>query len=167
QLVYPDQPAGAPWYSHIWKITRAGTSLDWVPKRAPAQPDLIQPVMSHGIALSSASHGTVSCTRVSGSQRTGGQIHFYMETQSCYVEPIEDRQVRAHASTQDANAIQGGIARVLGLPLNKVDVRVRRIGGGYGGKCGQSVFAASMAAVAAWTLGRPVRVAMSRQVDSA
>jgi xanthine dehydrogenase/oxidase len=44
---------------------------------------------------------------------------------------------------------------------------VRRVGGGYGGKCGQSVFAAAIAAVGAWKLDRPVRMAALRQVDSA
>jgi xanthine dehydrogenase/oxidase len=167
QLVFLDQPPGASWYSHIWKITRSGTNLDWVPPRSPEQPDLAQPVVTRGVQVASSTLGTVSCTRTSSSQQTGSQIHFYMETQSSYIEPVEDRQVRVFASTQDANVVQSSVARVLQLPANKVDVRVRRIGGGYGGKCGQSAFASTTAAVAAWKLNLPVRMAALRQVDTA
>lgn len=167
RLVYLDRPAGAPWYSHIWKITRGGTSLAWVPPRAPDQPDLQQPVTAYNVPIASDIYGTVSCTRVSSRQKVGSQVHFYMETQSSYVEPVEDRQVRVYASTQDANVVQGAVASVLQLPLNKVDVRVRRIGGGYGGKCGQSAFASTIAAVGAWKLNRPLRMAALRQVDTA
>lgn len=167
KLVFLDKPAGAPWYSHIWKITRSGTSLDWMPPRPPEQPDLKQPVVAHNVPIASELYGSVSCTRVSSSQKVGSQIHFYMETQSSYVEPVEDRQIRVYASTQDANVVQSAVGRVLQLPANKVDVRVRRIGGGYGGKCGQSAFASTIAAVGAWKLNRPLRMAALRQVDTA
>ncbi len=167
QLVFPDQPPGASWYSHIWKITRTGTNLNWVPSRSPQQPDLKQPLVTRGVQVDSSTLGTVSCTRISSQQKTGSQLHFYMETQSSYIEPLEDRQMRVFASTQDANVVQSSVARVLQLPANKVDVRVRRIGGGYGGKCGQSAFASSIAAVAAWKLNLPVRMAALRQVDTA
>lgn len=166
-LVYADKPPGATWYSHIWKITRQGSQLGWVPPRPPGQRDAPVPVVARGVPVPDGAQGVVNCTRVSSTQKVGSQLHFYMETQSCFAEVLEDRQIRLHASTQDANAVQGGVARVLQLPLNKVDVRVRRLGGGYGGKCGQSVFPASMAAVAAWKLNRPVRLASLRQVDSA
>ncbi len=160
--VFLDQPPGAEWYSHIWQIERAGSTLGWVPPRPADQPDAPQPVLSHEVRVNGA-----SCTRVSSAQKVGSQIHFYMETQSALVEPLEDRQLRVHASTQDPNSVQGGVARAIGLPLNKVDVRVRRVGGGYGGKCGQSVFPAVMAAVAAWAVNRPVRLASLRAVDTA
>jgi xanthine dehydrogenase/oxidase len=165
-IVYLDKPAGATWYSHIWQITRAGSVLDWVPVHSPTTPDAKAPSYKFGVPVPDA-QGSASCTVVSSQQIVGSQLHFYMETQSCVAELLEDRQMRLFASTQSPDSIQGSAARVLNLPLNKVDVRVRRLGGGYGGKCGQSEFAANMAAVAAWKNTCTVRLAMLRQVDSA
>lgn len=167
QLVYLDKPPGATWYSHIWQVTREGSELGWVPARAPEEPDAKEPVLARQVPVPDGEGRPVCCTRVSSTQKVGSQIHFYMETQSSCAEVLEDRQIRIQSSTQDPNSVQGGVAQVLELPQNKVDVRVRRVGGGYGGKCGQSVFPASMAAVAAWKLDRPVRVIGLRQVDSA
>jgi xanthine dehydrogenase/oxidase len=166
RLVFLDKPPAATWYSHIWKITREGTQLGWVPVRDPDQPDPAEPVVVAGVSVPQPRHDDVACTRVSSTQRVGSQVHFYMETQSAFAEVLEDRQIRIHASTQDPNSVQAGVARLLQLPQNKVDVRVKRVGGGYGGKCGQSVFPAVMAAVAAWKLNRPVRLAGLRQVDT-
>jgi len=161
-IAFKDQPPGAPWYSHIWQITRAGSELDWVPARAMDRPDPAVPSVQRAVSVDG-----VNCRVVSSAQAVGSQIHFYMETQSCYVEPLEDRQVRVFPSSQDPDTIQATVCKTLGLPANKVNVRVRRIGGGYGGKCGQSAFVAAAAAAAAWKLNRPVLVAALRQVDTA
>ncbi|MBW8832572.1 MAG: molybdopterin-dependent oxidoreductase [Burkholderiales bacterium] len=166
-IVFLDKPATAPWYSHIWKITREGSHLGWVPPREPDKPDPVEPVVAKDVQVPDGKHGLVRCTRVSSTQKVGSQIHFYMETQSTFAEVLEDRQMCIHSSTQDPNTVQGGVASALMLPLNKVDVRVRRVGGGYGGKCGQSVFPAVMASVAAWKTNRSVRLAPLRQVDTA
>ncbi len=168
QIVYLDKPAGATWYSHIWQITRAGSSLAWVPVNDPAAPDPKQPVVNYSVPVQDGPEGAnVSCSLTSSQQIVGSQLHFYMETQACVAEILEDRQLRLLASTQSPDSVQSSAARVLNLPMNKVDVRVKRVGGGYGGKCGQSEFASNMAAVAAWKHGCTVRLAMLRQVDSA
>jgi xanthine dehydrogenase/oxidase len=56
---------------------------------------------------------------------------------------------------------------VLGIPRNKVDVKVLRVGGGYGGKTTRSPFVASATAVAAWKHRRPVKLSVRRENDSA
>ena len=55
----------------------------------------------------------------------------------------------------------------LGLPLATVDVRVRRIGGAYGGKLNAHLPTAIAAAVAAAKHGRPVRLHNDRSDDMA
>lgn len=56
-------------------------------------------------------------------------------------------------------------ARVCGLPANRVVCRVKRMGGGFGGKETRNVFASCAAAVAAHLSGRSVHLALHRDVD--
>ena len=56
-------------------------------------------------------------------------------------------------------------ARACGLPANRVVCRVKRMGGGFGGKETRNVFASCAAAVAAHLSGRPVHLALHRDVD--
>jgi xanthine dehydrogenase/oxidase len=163
KIVFPDEP---PFPVHIWQITRDGTSLQWLPPANPAEPDPREPVVAHGVPVP-AGGVDVACTRVSSRQQVGSQIHFYMETQSCVAEVLDDRQLRLHPSTQSPDSVHGNACAVIGLESNQVSVQVRRIGGGYGGKCNMSAYTSSMAAVAAWKQDRTVRLALLRQVDSA
>lgn len=57
------------------------------------------------------------------------------------------------------------VAFVLGIPQNKVFARVKRLGGGFGGKESKSVLIGVPAAVAASKLGRPVRTMLDRDED--
>lgn len=85
-----------------------------------------------------------------GEVRMGGQEHFYLETQNCVVIPGEDQEMEVISSTQCVNDVQGDVCRALGVPRHKVVVKVKRIGGGFGGKesvCGQYASAAAVAAV--------------------
>ena len=90
-----------------------------------------------------------------------------METQTCVAIPGEEGQMVLWSSTQSPDGVQGGVAGVLGVPMNKVEVCVKRVGGGYGGKCNPPAFVAIAAAVAARKLNRPVRLAVKREVDTA
>ncbi|CAN0046067.1 unnamed protein product, partial [Choristocarpus tenellus] len=47
----------------------------------------------------------------------------------------------------------------------KVICRVKRLGGGFGGKETRSIFLSCVAAVGASVTGRPVRLALDRDVD--
>ncbi len=150
--VFADFPPGAPWMSHVWQVIRPGTRDGWQQAGGDG---------AHGVV------DGLSCRFVSGGQSVGGQVHFYMETQTCQAVPGEEGRMVLRASTQDADQVQAAVAGVLGLPMNLVDVRIKRIGGGYGGKCNPPVFVAIAAALAARKHQRAIRLAVKREVDSA
>ena len=101
-----------------------------------------------------------------GVARMGGQEHFYLETQACLVVPrMEDGELEIFASTQNANEAQLYAARVTGVQANKVVVRVKRLGGGFGGKETRTVPLSSILALAARKTGRPVRYMLTREED--
>ena len=97
----------------------------------------------------------------------GGQEHFYLECNGTIVIPSENDEYLVYCSTQAASKTQALIASVLGLPSNKVVCRVKRIGGGFGGKETRNVFIACAVAVPAYNLNRPVRLIVDRNVDMA
>lgn len=104
--------------------------------------------------------------KISGEVRTGPQEHFYLEPNSSLVVPSEsDTNLTIYCSTQAVNKTQMCCASATGLQAHKVVVRMKRMGGGFGGKETRSVFASAAAAVAARTLNLPVRLTLSRSVD--
>jgi xanthine dehydrogenase molybdopterin binding subunit len=103
--------------------------------------------------------------RLEGRLYTGGQEHFYLETHAAWAERGEDGDVFVCSSTQHPSEVQAAVAHVLHLPRHKVVVESPRMGGGFGGKETQGNTWASLAALAAWKTGRPVRVQLDRDVD--
>ena len=61
--------------------------------------------------------------------------------------------------------MQRHVAGVLGIPIHNVEVEVKRLGGGFGGKEDQATPWACMAALAAWHTGKPVELALRRADD--
>jgi len=110
-------------------------------------------------ALASAPH------RLAGSLRIGGQEHFYLETQIAAVLPTEDGGMLVHSSTQHPTEVQKLVAEVLGVPMNKVEVDMRRMGGGFGGKETQAAAPACLCAVIARLTGRPTKMRLPRNED--
>ncbi|AGA24702.1 molybdopterin cofactor-binding domain-containing protein [Singulisphaera acidiphila] len=102
---------------------------------------------------------------VSGVVSTGAQAHFYLETFNALAIPGSYDEMTLVSSTQNPNGDQASIARVLGVRINQVNVRVGQIGGGFGGKQNRACFIAAAAAVAAHKLRRPVRIVYDRQTD--
>lgn len=100
-----------------------------------------------------------------GTAESGGQEQLYLETQGAYAYPTEHGSVKVHSSTQGPTQVQRTIARVLGLGMNKVEVDVPRLGGGFGGKEDQASAWAAMAALVAWTLRKPVKCIPHRMED--
>ncbi|KOS21895.1 Xanthine dehydrogenase [Escovopsis weberi] len=101
-----------------------------------------------------------------GTARMGGQEHFYMETQGCVAVPSpEDGAMEIFTSTQNPNEGQECAARVLDVASNKVVVRVKRLGGGFGGKETRASVLSSVVALAAKKTKRPVRYMLSRDED--
>ena len=102
---------------------------------------------------------------IEGRAETGGQEHLYIETQGAYAVPLENGHIRISSSTQGPTAVQRTTARVLGLPMHLIEVDVTRLGGGFGGKEDQATPWAVLAALGAWKLHRPVKLALHRMDD--
>ena len=92
-------------------------------------------------ALNKAPH------RLQGSVRTGGQEHFYLEGQVALAIPGEEGSVTVHSSNQNPTEAQHLVAAVLGVPMHKVTIETRRMGGGFGGKETQATTCCALAAL--------------------
>ncbi|KAF4637755.1 hypothetical protein G7Y89_g328 [Cudoniella acicularis] len=101
-----------------------------------------------------------------GVTRMGGQEHFYLETQACVAIPKpEDGEMEIFASTQNPTETQTYVAQVCDVAANKVVSRVKRLGGGFGGKETRSIQLTGIVALAAKKTGRPVRCMLNRDED--
>lgn len=60
---------------------------------------------------------------------------------------------------------QEDVSRILGIPIHKVITKVKRIGGGFGGKETRPFISGIPAAIAAYNLKRPVRTVLDRNED--
>jgi xanthine dehydrogenase molybdopterin binding subunit len=102
---------------------------------------------------------------LSGELETGAQEHWYLETQSALAIPGEGTEMLIHASSQNPSETQAIVAEVLGIAKNEVDVEVRRMGGGFGGKETQGNHVAAWAALLANATRRPVGIHLFRDDD--
>lgn len=102
---------------------------------------------------------------VEGKIDLAGQEHLYLETNRARSIPREDDQMQVYSSTQSPSAVQKHVAGVLGLPMHKIEVDVKRLGGGFGGKEDQATQWACMTSVAANEFSRPVQIVLSRADD--
>lgn len=103
--------------------------------------------------------------RLQGTLHIGGQEHFYLETQISSVMPTEDGGMLVYTSTQNPTEVQKLVAEVLGVPMNKIVIDMRRMGGGFGGKETQAAGPACLCAVIAHLTGRPTKMRLSRMED--
>ena len=136
-----------PPYNHILAVERPNSQLGWKNSTTPVN-----------------LNGT-ECLVVNGRQQVGSQAHFYMETQSIVAFPGEWGRMQLFPSTQSPDSIQSVAADVLSTALGKIDVLVKRVGGGYGGKTTRPPFLAAPVALAASLTNRPVRLAARREED--
>ena len=95
----------------------------------------------------------------------GSQEHFYLEGQIAFVIPQEDNDFKVYSSTQHPSETQQIIAKMLNQKNNSIDVEVRRIGGGFGGKETQSFIFASICTLLSKKTKRPVKLRMDRDDD--
>lgn len=103
---------------------------------------------------------------VEGSVNIGSQEHFYLEPMCTLVIPKENG-LDIFSSTQNVSHTQETCAEVVGLASANVVCRVKRMGGGFGGKESRSMFIAAAASQAAHLLGRPVHINIERDLDMA
>ncbi|MGZ3809763.1 MAG: molybdopterin cofactor-binding domain-containing protein, partial [Bacteriovorax sp.] len=100
-----------------------------------------------------------------GEFECGGQEHFYMESQATIAYPLENGQMEIHSSSQHPSETQHVIAHALHLDFSQVVCVVKRMGGGFGGKESQAAQFAAMAALVAFKLKRPARLALTKDDD--
>lgn len=121
---------------------------------------------SHTHRIGDSASGLASAPhRLKGTLHIGGQEHFYLETQISSVMPTEDGGMLVYTSTQNPTEVQKLVAEVLGVPMNKIVIDMRRMGGGFGGKETQAAGPACLCAVIAHLTGRPTKMRLPRMED--
>ncbi|MCD4697780.1 MAG: xanthine dehydrogenase molybdopterin binding subunit [Bacteroidales bacterium] len=100
-----------------------------------------------------------------GELATGGQEHWYLETQTCLAVPGEGKEIKLYSSTQHPSETQTIVSEVLGIQKNEVEVEVRRMGGAFGGKETQANHTAAWTALLANASGKPVKIHLTRDQD--
>ncbi len=184
--IIPDEPLFAEHEIHFWgmpvaliiatseNIARQARALITIeleelpvitdPREARAKGELIIPPRT--FKLGDTKQTWSQCAHViEGRADTNGQEHLYIETQGAYAYPAEHDSIRIASSTQGPTAVQRTIARILGIPMHRVEVDVTRLGGGFGGKEDQASAWAALVALAAYLLKKPVKLAMHRMDD--
>ncbi len=134
------------------------------PREAFKQGKILSP--SRKFVMGNVHEAFAVCKHIfTGQAETGGQEQLYLETQGAYACPVEHDSVKIFSSTQGPTQVQRTVARVLGIGMNKVEVDVPRLGGGFGGKEDQASAWGAMAAMAAWILKRPAKCIPHRMED--
>ena len=134
------------------------------PKEAQQAGELL--VLPRRLKLGNTKKAFKNCDYVfSGKAESGGQEHVYLEPQGAYAVPQGNGSIKIHSSTQGPTAVQRTTACVLGCSMNKIEVDVNRIGGGFGGKEDQASVWGAMVALAAHILQKPVKYILERKED--
>ncbi|CAL1540379.1 unnamed protein product, partial [Lymnaea stagnalis] len=102
---------------------------------------------------------------VEGNMHVSAQEHFYLEPQGCVVYPRDAGEIEVIATTQSPTQMQKGLIKVLGYQANHINVKVKRLGGGFGGKETRTASIILPSAVAAVKTNRPVRCVLDRDED--
>lgn len=95
----------------------------------------------------------------------GSQEHFSLEGQIAFVIPKEDNDFKIYSSTQHPGETQQIIAKMLNQKNNTINVEVRRIGGGFGGKETQSFIFAAICTLLSKKTKLPVKLRIDRDDD--
>ena len=135
------------------------TVKDALAKQSFVRPPLTMKRGDSATAIAKAEH------KLSGEIVVGGQEHLYLEGQVSTAEPTEDGGMNIYTSSQHPSEVQKLVAKVLAIPLNKVLVDMRRMGGGFGGKETQAAPWACIAALLANETKRAVKLKLSRMDD--
>lgn len=123
-------------------------------------------VPSRTFALGDTEFAFKGCEHVvEGSGEINGQEHLYIETHGTYAWPTEHGDIKVCSSSQAPTHVQEAVHKVTGLPINKIEVEVNRLGGGFGGKEVQGDWFAAMAGLAVVHTKRPVKLCLHRHDD--
>jgi CO/xanthine dehydrogenase Mo-binding subunit/aerobic-type carbon monoxide dehydrogenase small subunit (CoxS/CutS family) len=97
--------------------------------------------------------------RTEAEYETGFVEHAYIEPEAGFARRVGD-QIEIQACTQSPYMDRHDIAAILGIPPDRVRIIPTAVGGGFGSKLDLSV--QPFLALAAWHLGKPVRMVYSR-----
>jgi CO/xanthine dehydrogenase Mo-binding subunit len=105
-------------------------------------------------------HGDVEATLAAAPRTVDGDYwtppaHHVTIELPCTLAWVEGERVEVISATQTPSYVRQMLADVLGLPLNRVRVRVPALGGGFGAKMYDKL--EPLVAVLAWRLRRPVQ----------
>ncbi|CAH1403040.1 unnamed protein product [Nezara viridula] len=103
--------------------------------------------------------------KITGELELGAQYHFTMELQTCLCIPLSDG-LDIHSATQWMHNVQEGVANVLGINYNKINIFVKRVGGAYGAKVVRSTMIAAACSLAAHKLQQPVRLVLEMRTNT-
>lgn len=96
--------------------------------------------------------------------QVGFQEHAYIEPESittCYDD--NEQIITVYGSIQNAHRVRGFVAKYLGLPQSKVNVKRSVLGGSFGGKDDIIDHLACRAALLTWLTSRPVKMTYNRE----
>ncbi len=89
--------------------------------------------------------------------------HVPMEPHVSLAYVDESGRINIHTASQSPSFVRGELARMLGVPMNRIRVRVPYLGGGYGAKLYNKL--EPIVALLAMTTGRPVKYSLSREEE--
>ena len=99
---------------------------------------------------------------VSGEFRTPWVYQGYLETQSAVAWVESEGELNIRSSSQAPFATRDALARLFGLPIERVGVKTTTLGGAFGGKI---MLIDPLVAAAAMTTRRPVSLSLTRSED--
>ncbi len=89
--------------------------------------------------------------------------HVPMEPHVSLAYVDEGGRINIHTASQSPSFVRGELARMLGVPMNRIRVRVPYLGGGYGAKLYNKL--EPIVALLAMKTGRPVKYSLSREEE--
>lgn len=163
-LVVADSDEHARAALHKIKIEIEPLPIITDPREAAAKGELIIPART--FKMGDCGAAWKDCDYIfEGKADTNGQEHLYIETQGAYAIPQENGLIKVYSSTQGPTAVQKAVSKVTGLAMHQLEIDVTRLGGGFGGKEDQANTWASLCALAAHILKKPVKYSLHRMDD--
>ncbi|CAH2090017.1 unnamed protein product [Euphydryas editha] len=97
---------------------------------------------------------------IKGENTIYGQYNFCMETLVCVTQPTE-QGLLVYAASQYIDLVHRTVSKLLNIDQSRIDVFVRRIGGGYGYKISRASQICGACSLVAFKLNRPCRFIQS------
>ena len=90
--------------------------------------------------------------------------HAAMEPRACIAQYFQDGSAEVWTCAQSPFAVRYILSHALGIPLQKINVHVPHVGGGFGGKAGIN-FEPLVVLLSKFSEGRPVKLSLTREEE--